>query len=161
MQSFLSYSSILIMAVVIYSQFLIKQRVWGPYNRSGPYKELFFWEHRRKLPLWLFSLVLLHRRELSLQALGYSVYPGLLAASAGKQHASSRAKGTDKWKTQSWAQKSTEMMGLIRSWLQIISIPVDVNFPFRPRLPVTSPVTAGCVWWATKAHAHETVVEKA
>ena len=149
------------MAVVIYSQFLIKQLVWGPYTRSGPYKELFFWEHRRKLPVWLFSLALLHCRELSLQALGYSVYPGLLTASAGKQHASSRARGTDKWKTQSWAQKSTEMMGLIRSWSQIISIPVDVNFPLRPRLPVTSAITAGCVWWATKAHAHERVVEKA
>ena len=161
MQSFLRYCSILIMAVVIYSQLLIKQLVWRPYNRSGPYKELFFWEHCRKLPVWLFSLAFLRCRELSLQALGYSVYPGLLTASAGKQHASSRARGTDKWKTQSWAQKSTEMMGLIRSWSQIISIPVDVNFPLRPRLPVTSAITAGCVWWATKAHAHERVVEKA
>ena len=149
------------MAVVIYSQFLIKQLVWGPYTRSSPYKELFFWEHRRKLPVWLFSLALLHCRELSLQVLDYSVYPGLLTASAGEQHASSSARGTNKWKTQSWAQKRTEMMGLIRSWSQMMSIPVDVNFPLRPRLPVTSAITAGCVWWATKAHAHERVVEKA
>ena len=85
-------------AVLTYSQIILKQLVWSPYNRSGPYKELFFWKHHRKLPVWLFSLAFLPCRELSLQALGYSVCPGLLTTSSGKKHASSGTREADIWK---------------------------------------------------------------
>ena len=41
-----------------------------------------------------------------------------------------------------------------------MSIPVDLNFRLGPRLPVTSAITAGCVWCTTKAHAHDRVWKK-
>lgn len=60
-------------------------------------QELFLWKPRRKMPVWLLSLVLLPCRELPFHLLSSFVCPGLLTASARKQHASSWTRGADVW----------------------------------------------------------------
>ena len=144
----------------MYSQLITKQFVWGPYNRSGPYNGclsesitgncLSGSSHWHSFPVGN----CLCRHWVILSSLGY--WPPVPESNMHLQ-----VPGEQTYeKTQSWAQKSTEMMELIRSWSQIMSIPVDLNFRLGPRLPVTSAITAGCVWCTTKAHAHDRVWKK-
>lgn len=140
----------------MYSQIILKQSVWGPYNRSGPYNGCFSesiagsclsgFSHWHSFPVGN----CLCRRWVLLSTLATD-------CQCWKVICIFKYQGSRHMKNKSWAQKSTEMVELIRSWSQIMSIPVDLE---RARLPVASAITAGCVWCTTKAHAHDRVWKK-
>ena len=128
----------------MYSQIILKQSVWGPYNRSGPYNGCFSESiagsclsgssHWYSFPVG--NCLCRHWVLLSTLATDCQCWKVICIF---------KYQGSRHMKNKSWAQKSTEMVELIRSWSQIMSIPVDLE---RARLPVASAITAGCVWWS-------------